>query len=237
MGVASSRSPVTWGQRVTEPVLGADDLASAAVWLDGCEPPCAACDDRAGAPCAIDGSPRDEDRERTHQRHDPRAVFHACLLVGSGLGPCRFRPGARTAMLTPSRIPKPTSVGGLRWVDLVDPGGDAATDMDSIGVPGALDDCERLSRPDPGLAVGSTICLSAGSLPSADPSRNSPLGIRTDPGILLISYSLGSRTSTRTKSRSPFSRSFSQFSSVVTLIVESTAASVASSLSAPQKLS
>ena len=33
--------------------------------------------------------------------------------------------------------------------------------------------------------------------------RKSPLGISTEPGIRLISYSLGSRTSTRTKSRVP----------------------------------
>src|SRR6185436_8729832 len=35
----------------------------------------------------------------------------------------------------------------------------------------------------------STICLSAGSCPSALPLRNSPLGISTEPGIWLISYS------------------------------------------------
>ena len=59
----------------------------------------------------------------------------------------------------------------------------------------------------------------------------------TAPGIWLISYSFGSRTSISTKSRSPLSRSLSQCSSVVTLIVEPAAASAASSLIAPQNVS
>src|SRR3954447_2863416 len=82
-----------------------------------------------------------------------------------------------------------------------------------------------------------TTCLSDGSCSSAEPLRKSPLGMSTEPGILLISYSLGSRTSTRTKSRSPLSRSLSHCSNVVTEIVASAAASAASSLTAPQNVS
>ena len=67
--------------------------------------------------------------------------------------------------------------------------------------------------------------------------RNSPLGISTEPGIWLISYSLGSRTSTSTKSRLPSSRSLSIDSSWVTEIVDPAAASAASSEIAPQKVS
>ena len=67
--------------------------------------------------------------------------------------------------------------------------------------------------------------------------RKSPLGISTEPGIWLISYSFGSRTSTSTKSRVPSSRSLSMCSSVVTEIVEPAAASAASSEIAPQKAS
>ena len=77
----------------------------------------------------------------------------------------------------------------------------------------------------------------AGNFSRADPLRKSPLGISTEPGILLMSYSLGSRTSTRTKSRLPSSRSLSMLSNCTTEIVEPAAASAASVDTAPQKAS
>src|SRR5438045_1169499 len=45
------------------------------------------------------------------------------------------------------------SVRGLRRVDLVDPRDHTATDVDGVGVPGALHDRERLGRAHPRLAV------------------------------------------------------------------------------------
>src|SRR5690606_24917415 len=77
------------------------------------------------------------------------------------------------------------------------------------------------------------ICLSCGSLANASPVRNSPLGMRTAPGMLTISYSFFSRTSTRKKS-SP--RSIFSLSSLA-VIVDPRAASWASSGTVPQNAS
>src|SRR5215831_1930256 len=79
----------------------------------------------------------------------------------------------------------------------------------------------------------STMRLSCGIFSSAAPERNSPLGISVAPGIETISYSFGSRTSTR-KILSPASSM--PFRSVA-VIVDPTTASAASSETAPQNAS
>ena len=78
-----------------------------------------------------------------------------------------------------------------------------------------------------------TIFLSWGSRSSAEPFRNSPLGMSTAPGMLQISYSLGSRTSMSMMSSPRSSIALSSWA----VIVASAAARCASSESAPQNVS
>src|SRR5690349_6063953 len=75
--------------------------------------------------------------------------------------PRRSRPaGCRssTAPTTPraegaGRLALLVLVGGLAGIDLVDPGDDAAADVDGVGEAGALGDGEDLGGADAGLAV------------------------------------------------------------------------------------
>src|SRR3954452_12653851 len=108
--------------------------------------------------------------------------------------------------------------------------------------------CTASEKPAP-LAIASTSaertpdlqwntnCLSCGNFSSATPVWKSAFGISTEPGIRLISYSFGSRTSISTKSFSPWSLSLIHSLSCFTDTVDPTAASAASSVRAPQKLS
>src|SRR5256885_16404524 len=79
----------------------------------------------------------------------------------------------------------------------------------------------------------STICLSCGSSASALPIRISFLGTSTEPGMRTISYSAGSRTSTRCTDLPASSQSRSSGA----VIVEPTVAATASSETAPPKAS
>ena len=146
---------------------------------------------------------------------------------------------ARPAPIGPDLLgaARPGQYDGWLGVDLVDPGDHAAADVHGVGVAGALERPRAPRRSGRRSCSAGRPACPAGSCSSALPLRNSPLGISTEPGIWLISYSFGSRTSTSTKSRLPFSRSLSMRSSWVTEIVEPAAASAASSEIAPQKLS
>ena len=105
-------------------------------------------------------------------------------------------------------------------------------DVHGVAEPGGLDHGERLGTAHARLAVQHDLA-SCGSEASAWPERISPLGISTEPGICTISYSFGSRTSTRWIAFSALSQSLSS----LTVMVEPTTASAASSEIAPQKSS
>ena len=83
-----------------------------------------------------------------------------------------------------------------RRVDLVDPADDAALHVHGVAEAGALQHRQRLRRADAGLAVQDDL-LVLRQLGERDAVRISPFGISTAPGIWTISYSAGSRTSTR----------------------------------------
>ena len=121
----------------------------------------------------------------------PTACHYPIGITAVGV----WRPSGRRSV--PSERLRHGQYDGQRRVDLLDPGDDAALDVHRVGEAGRLERGERLGRADAGLAVQHDLLVLRAASASASPERISPLGISVAPGIWTISYSAGSRTSTR----------------------------------------
>src|SRR5579875_3424498 len=181
-----------------------------------------------------------------------RAVLTAVpLLVTSltSMTPPRLlltstRRPARVAATSKVRVPSPEStttstqspfIGSVRrqrGVDLADPGQDAAADVHRVGEPGVLDHRQRLGRARAALAVQHDPLVLRQPLQRR---AGGELALRDQrgAGMETISYSFGSRTSTR-KMSSPAS---SIAARSLALIVAPSAAAAASADTVPQNCS